>query len=230
MALQANVVVIIAQFLPDYFLYITPLQRPMLVTVCGLLYGIALESVVIIYVHAYDIFDVGETWGRHRGVRDLVHIVLRPRDSVQTMVQRIITAAGSEGSIYTLIINAHGLTTALGVPVGRISLSDSATLSAASAVHMERLRPYFSSPCNGLELHCCEVLGAGDGWTLCRALARGLQVSVYASTALQRGISPWYSSTPSDTMGQFEGRTYRFHPNGTYTNVVEELRSRGLHE
>lgn len=184
---------------------------------------------MIIYVHSYDIFDAGLTWDRHRGARDIEHIVLGRRDNLASMVRQIITAAGSAGSIYTLIINAHGLVNAAGTALGRVSISDVSSLSSRNAVDLAPLRPYFSDPCNGLELHCCQVLGAGDGWSLCRALARELDVNVFASVADQRGVSPWWSWTPSDTRGQFEGRTYRFNPNGSYTNVVEELHSRGLH-
>jgi hypothetical protein len=185
---------------------------------------------MIIYVHSYDIFDRGTTWGRHRGVTDLHHIILGTTDSVTDMVSRVIRVARNHGSIYTLIINAHGLVNEHGLPVGKVSLSDSDELSTTTATFMNRLAPYFSSPGNGLELHCCEVLGATEGWTMCSMLARNLGVDVYASSAVQRGVSPWYSSTPSDTWGRFEGLTYRFQPNGQYGNAEADLRARGLHE
>lgn len=184
---------------------------------------------MIIYVHAYDIFDRGTTWGRHRGITDLHHIILRNNDTVTDMVNKIIRVVRNHGSIYTLIINAHGLVNAHGLPQGKVSISDVENLDTTTATFMTRLAPYFSSPGNGLELHCCEVLGASDGWTLCRTLARNLGVDVYASVAVQVGVSPWWSSTPSDTWGRFEGRTYRFAPDGTHTDAVADLRARGLH-
>lgn len=190
---------------------------------------------MIIYVHAYDIFDRGTTWGRHRGITDVHHIILNQSETIQGMVGKIIRYARNEGSIYTLIINAHGLVGSscgggtCSLPLGQISISDVADLNIATATFMTRLAPYFSSPCNGLELHCCEVLGASDGWTLCRTLASNLGVDVYASVAVQSGISPWHSSTPSDDWGRFEGRTYRFDPSGAHTDAVADLRRRGLH-
>jgi|SRR5262245_1480219 len=184
---------------------------------------------MIIYVHSYDMFDAGSTWGRHRGVGDVSQIVLQQHDTVATMVQRITAAARNERSIYTLIINAHGLTDAAGTPLGEISLSDDAVLSPPAALQMAPLRRFFSSPCNGLELHSCQVLQAREGWHLCQVLARELRVNVFASMALQRGVSPWYSSTPSDTRGRFEGTTMRFNPDGSYVNAMPELRARDLH-
>lgn len=185
---------------------------------------------MIIYVHSYDIFDAGITWSRHSSASDVQHIVLREKDTIQSMINRIIGTARNERSIYTLVINAHGLVNGHGTPLGRISISDVAALSATTAVQMERLRSYFSDPGNGLELHCCELLAAGDGWTMCRTLSRCLNINVYASAAVQRGVSPWYSSTPSDERGRFEGRTYRFRPDGTFIYSDPELRRRGLHE
>lgn len=184
---------------------------------------------MIIYVHSYDIFDRGTTWSRHGSISDVHHIILSQTETMDGMVRKIIRIARNERSIYTLIINAHGVVNTCHLPLGRVSISDVADLSTATASFMTPLAPYFSSPCNGLELHCCEVLGASDGWTLCRTLAANLGVDVYASVALQSGISPWYSSTPSDTRGRFEGRTYRFDPSGTHTDAVAELRRRDLH-
>lgn len=185
---------------------------------------------MILYVHAYDIFDRGTTWSRHAGVTDLHHIILTQTETVQSMVQKIIRVARNHGTIYTLIINAHGLVNAHGLPVGKVSISDSADLDTTTATFMYRLEPYFSDPCNGLELHCCEVLGASAGWTMCSALADNLNVDVYASVAPQVGVSPWWSSTTADTRGRFEGRTYRFLPDGSHVDAVADLRARGLHE
>lgn len=185
---------------------------------------------MIIYVHSYDIFDAGITWSRHSSASDVQHIVLRPKDTIQSMVNRIISTARNERSIYTLVINAHGVVlNGCGTPLGCIRISASATLDAATAVQMETLRPYFSDSCNGLELHSCEVLGAGDGWTMCRTLSRCLNVSVYASVAPQLGVVEWYRPG-RDAHGRFEGRTYRFRPDGTFVYSDPELRRRGLHE
>lgn len=184
---------------------------------------------MIIYVHAYDMFDAGTRWGRHNGVDDVAQVVTRPHDTIPAVVTKIAVAARAERSIFTLIINAHGMTDSEGRPVGEISLSDAAVLTPSTALRMAPLRPYFSSPCNGVELHSCEVLQAREGWHLCQVLARELAVAVYASVAYQRGISPSWSSTRSDMRGRFEGSTMRFNPDGSYVNAVPELLERGLH-
>jgi len=184
---------------------------------------------VIIYAHAYDIFDRGVTWARHRSASDVAHVILRNSDSIPIMNQKIRTAARAERSIYTLIINAHGETDPSGRSIGTISLSDTASLTPITALFMGPLRNCFSSPCNGVELHCCEVLAHRDGWNLCRVLAQKLQVNVFASDVLQRGVSPWFSSTPSDDRGAFEGNVRGFRPNGTDFDAVADFAARGLH-
>jgi len=183
---------------------------------------------MIVYVHAYDMFDAGTTWSRHRRASSVSQIVLQRRDTVAALVQRVRTAARSERSIYTLIINAHGEVDTAGRPLGSVSLSDAASLTPPTALQMAPLAPYFSSPCHGLELHSCEVLANRQGWHLCGVLARELRVNVYASNAPQRGVSPWYSSTPSDERGRFEGAVIRFAPDGSYTNALPELQARDL--
>jgi len=183
---------------------------------------------MIVYVHAYDMFDAGTTWSRHGRAGDVAQIVLQQRDSVATLVQRVRTAARFERSIYTLIINAHGEIDTAGRPLGSVSLSDATSLTPPTALQMAPLAPYFSSPCNGVELHSCEVLANPQGWNLCRVLARELGVNVYASMAPQRGVSPWYSSTPSDERGRFEGTVMRFAPDGSYLNALPELQARDL--
>jgi hypothetical protein len=187
-----------------------------------------MEAAMIVYAHAYDMFDAGTTWSRHSRASEVAQVVLQQRDTVATLVQRVRTAARSERSIYTLIINAHGEIDAAGRSIGSVSLSDITSLDAGTALQMAPLAPYFSAPCNGVELHSCEVLASPLGWNLCRVLARELRVNVYASNAPQRGVSPWYSSTPADERGRFEGVVMRFAPDGTYSNAVPELRARDL--
>jgi hypothetical protein len=183
---------------------------------------------MIVYAHAYDMFDAGTTWTRHSRAGDVAQVILEQRDTIATLVQRVRTAVRSERSIYTLIINAHGEINPAGRSIGSVSISDTTSLDAGTALQMAPLAPYFSSPCNGVELHSCEVLASPLGWNLCRVLARELRVNVYASNAPQRGVSPWYSSTPSDERGRFEGVVMRFAPDGTYSNAVPELRARDL--
>ena len=108
---------------------------------------------MIIYVHSYDMFDAGSTWGRHRAVSDVSQIVLQQHDTVATMVQRIMAAARNERSIYTLIINAHGLTDAAGTPIGEISLSDDAVLSPPMYFG-DRMVPRMSGGVNMPSLRC----------------------------------------------------------------------------
>jgi hypothetical protein len=183
---------------------------------------------MIVYVHAYDMFDAGTTWSRHRRASEVAQIVLQPRDSVATLVQKVRRAARFERSIYTLIINAHGVVDSAGRPLGSVSISDTTSLTPPTALQLAPLAPYFSSPCNGVELHSCEVLANPQGWNLCRVMSRELGVNVYASNAPQRGVSPSYSSTPSDERGRFEGVVMRFSPDGSYMNAVPELQARDL--
>ncbi|MDH3466608.1 MAG: hypothetical protein OES26_12030 [Gammaproteobacteria bacterium] len=187
---------------------------------------------MIIYTHSYDIFDEGQTWGRHARLRttEVKHITLGPRDTVSNMASKIMRAAGSHRSIWTLILNAHGMVDRIHHrPTGALGISDAETLSPPTARHLTPLRPYFTPNGNGLEIHGCNILAARDGWRLCQLLSQNLQISVYAACSEQRGISPWGSSTPADRRGGFEGPVMAFRPpNGNYENVTLDFRRRGL--
>lgn len=186
------------------------------------------ERVVLIYVHSYDIFDAGITWTRH--ARQTVnHITLGQRDTLRDMSLAIQSTARSHRSIWNLIFNAHGLVDSIHErPTGQLSMSDRATLEPSTAHFLEGLKPFFSPGGRGIEIHGCAILGARAGWRLCHMLSEMLEVSVYASSFDQRGVSPWWSSTPSDRRGRFEHGVMAFRPDGTEENAVNELRALDL--
>lgn len=185
---------------------------------------------MVIYVHANDIFDRNITWSRHARVRDVRHVTLGARETLNDMVIRILAAARRPRSIWTLILNAHGLTDAVhGRPIGALSMSDVAVLQPTTVGQLTPLRPYFTPGAHGVEIHGCAILGADAGWRLCQLMCQILQVSVYASPFDQRGVSPTGGSTPRDLRGGYEGSVIAFRPpNGRYENAINQFRGRGL--
>lgn len=173
---------------------------------------------MIVYVHAYDIgHDRGMTWDRHAGATDVRHVLLEAGDSMSIIVERIIAAVRTEASIYTMLINAHGLVEPRGrgtVSRGMVSLSDAANLSDLTAPAWRPLRPYFTrrTGVRGVEIHACRLLECERGGRMCQVLADTLQIQVTAADADQRGITPAWSATPSDEYGSFEGRARTFLP------------------
>ncbi|MCM5681844.1 hypothetical protein M8A51_20140 [Schlegelella sp. S2-27] len=172
---------------------------------------------MIVYVHAYDIgHDRGMTWDRHAHATDVRHVLLGRDDSISMIVERIISAVQTERTIYTMLVNAHGWEATRPTPrgIGIVSLSDLADLSDLTAPRFRPLQPYFThgGGARGVEIHACRILEHAGGWRMCQVLADTLQVQVAAAEAPQRGITPWWSSTPSDSYGSFEGMRQTFMP------------------
>jgi hypothetical protein len=212
---------------------------------------------MIVYLHAYDMFDRGITWSRHAGLSDVVHIEIPQAMQLPDIVQLVIDRVVNARSIFELIINAHGMelspvgSTSPAAPsiggrighfinrifgespggAGAVSLSDAAELDPSNADLLTPLRDYFSPDAWGIEFHSCVLLTHRSGWRLCEMLAQNLAVSVFASHSYQRGVTDYPSircSTPSDERGAFEGSVIRFSPDGSYRNAVIDFQRRSL--
>ena len=106
---------------------------------------------MIVYVHDRGIYDAGRTFGRHRRLTDVEHLLIDSSTTIPQMVRRIIARVRHRRSIWLLIFNAHGW-------AGRVAIGTG--LDKASVHDLAPLRPCMTPGGRGAEIHACYVASA----------------------------------------------------------------------
>jgi hypothetical protein len=159
---------------------------------------------VILYLHASGLVDTGRTFGRHRGERDVRHIVVPEDTRVSDIAPMVLASFSSEEQsapghiIELLMINSHG-------SPGRLHLcgtSDEATdiFEGNASQFATPFRPWLrplSEGGQGVEIHGCGICGghlipgtdeiddAEIGFRFVYALACAFNIRVQASASAQ---------------------------------------------
>lgn len=179
---------------------------------------------MIVYVHSADIYDRGRPFGRHAGMRDVVHVTIPARTPVAEIAQRVIDVVHNERSIWLLILNGHGW-------AARVEIGEG--LNAWNVFDLEALRPYMTPGGRGVEIHACHVASADSvdgrpflevGIEFMGRLAHVLNVDVRASTYAQVGVDENWLGLPlrgSDLEGRLEGDMLLVHPHGGGSSHAE---------
>ena len=159
---------------------------------------------------------------------DIVLVNVQATDSLQTIVNRIITAVQNERSIWLLRIVSHGYPGGLRLGKG---------VNAGNASLFNSLAPYFTLGGRGIELHACRVAGSmrvvnfdgslgdsthasaprgtsGPGGAFLSALARATGVSVIGG----------YDTQDQDSEYRWEGRgTMTADPDGSTLTTINSI-------
>ena len=179
---------------------------------------------MIVYVHDRGIYDAGRTFGRHRRLSDVEHLLIDSSTTIPQMVRRIIARVRHRRSIWLLIFNAHGW-------AGRVAIGTG--LDEASVYDLAPLRPYMTPGGRGVEIHACYVASAiidhpcryqnascpqrhSVGVEFMRRMAHVLNCPVRASSHPQVGYDSFLGipRRGSDAQGRFEGDMVLVQPNG----------------
>ena len=179
---------------------------------------------MILYVHDRDLYDAGRTFGRHRRLRDVEHLLVDNRTTIPRLAARIIAQVRHRRSIWLLIFNAHGWG-------GRVAIGTG--LDEASVYDLAPVRDYMTPGGRGVEIHACYVASAlidnpcahqnascpqrhSVGVEFMRRMAHVLNSPVRASSHAQVGYDSFLGipQRGADDRGVFEGDMILVQPNG----------------
>ena len=202
----------------------------------------------IVYVHDEEIWDSGNTFGRHTipGTAKVHHLACDKNESVEYIVDKV-TRVLKGAPLKTLIFNGHG-------NCGAIFVGEHIT--KPKYIKLKPLRPYFlAAPGGGsIEIHSCHFLASGNVNERIYYLALGQRTAANfgswtsmdehgdkARTAIQKSgageecakklaaitgarVKASYMAQTTDKVGKFEGLWGCAWPDGTFKRYPARIR------
>ena len=164
----------------------------------------------VLYLHDNRVHDAGQTFGRHRTLGGVQHLIIGAGTSIPSAVTQLINLVPIGDSVSLLVLNAHGNAGWMEMGTG---------LSDGQARHFSALGPYMDSGGRGCEIHSCGSASAAP-LAGCRGReGEGLGVNFLRSMALFLGVPVRgaVSCQYTDPTGNFEGVWITVQPNGSVT-------------
>ena len=165
---------------------------------------------MIVYIHSHEIPDRGITFGRHAGVRDVVHIIVPDHTSVEGIVALVGAQVRNRGSIWKLIFNGHGDSQRSG------AIYFGNWIFAADVIRFSPLRAFMNAAGRGIEMHTCRT-GSNEAMVLNLARTFGVRVVAGVENQLGPNLIPFtenISPIGGDQFGLIEGQTVIASPDG----------------
>ncbi|MEM1048192.1 MAG: hypothetical protein AAGL24_18730 [Pseudomonadota bacterium] len=112
----------------------------------------------IAYLHSDDVYDKGETFGRHKSRKaDVLHHIVPSTQPIENAFDDLAKKLGGD-ALELLVVNSHGQSS--------YSIIGKGNMTPDKAVHFKTFRPFFmrASKIAGIEIHSCLFASAVECW------------------------------------------------------------------